>query len=210
MGGHLATPTNIYQMAFVAANSYSMAQQFWLGIKSTSMQDKSFHWDGIQPEILTYSNWDSISPRGNSGNNKDRDRDIPYFDLLSTRGQRDGTTSVRDRLTDGSFRLVYLQKENALVLIGAMLRLLENFSSDNGEIIHVMILTRTFMKANRNIRMFVLHHMNLLVPRHIQMITIVRLDGYLIKIVVIYGQVKRGHIKLLSQLARDTRIHYQN
>ena len=92
MGGHLATPTNIYQMAFVAANSYSMAQQFWLGIKSTSMQDKSFHWDGIQPEILTYSNWDSISPRGNSGNNKDRDRDIPYFDFLSTRGQRDGTT----------------------------------------------------------------------------------------------------------------------
>ena len=210
MGGHLATPTNIYQMAFVAANSYSISQQFWLGIKSTSMQDKSFHWDGIQPEILTYSNWDSISPRGNSGNNKDRDRDIPYFDLLSTRGQRDGTTSVRDRLTDGSFLLVYLRKENALVLIGAMLRLLENFSSDNGEIIHVMILTRTFMKANHNIRMFVLHHMNLLVPRHIQMITIVRLDGYLIKIAVTYGQVKRGHIKLLSQLARDTRIHYQN
>ena len=210
MGGHLATPTNIYQMAFVAANSYSMAQQFWLGIKSTSMQDKSFHWDGIQPEILTYSNWDSISPRGNSGNNKDRDRDIPYFDLLSTRGQRDGTTSVRDRITDVSFLLVYLRKENALVLIGAMLKLLENFSSDNGEIIRVMILTRTFMKANRNIRMFVLHHMNLPAPRHIPMITIVRLDGYLTKIAVTYGQVKRGHIKLLSQLARDTRIHYQN
>ena len=79
MGGHLATPTNIYQMAFVAANSYSISQQFWLGIKSTSMQDKSFHWDGIQPEILTYSNWDSISPRGNSGNNKDRNRDIQYI-----------------------------------------------------------------------------------------------------------------------------------
>ena len=135
-----------------------------------------------------------------------------YLTLISCQpgGPRDGTTSVRDRLTDGSLLLVYLRKENALVLIGVMLRLLENFSSDNGEIIHVMILTRTFMKANRNIRMFVLHHMNRLVPKHIQMITIVRLDGYLIKIAVTYGQVKRGHIKLLSQLARDTRIHYQN
>ena len=84
MGGHLATPTNIYQMAFVAANSYSISQQFWLGIKSTSLQDKSFHWDGIQPEILTYSNWDSISPRGNSGNNADRNRDTRTRTLANT------------------------------------------------------------------------------------------------------------------------------
>ena len=105
---------------------------------------------------------------------------------------------------------VYPQTENVLVLIGAMLRLLENFSSDNGEIILVMILTRTFILVNRNIRMCVLRHMNRLVPRRIQMITIVHLDGYLIKTAVTYGQVKRDHIKLLLQLVRDTRIHYQS
>ena len=135
-----------------------------------------------------------------------------YLILIPCHQEDRGTkrTSLRSsqRLLTDLF--VYLRKENVLVLIGETLRLLGNFSSDNGEIIRVTILTRTFTLVNRNIRMFVLHHMNHLVPRHIQMIIIVRLDGYLIKTAVTYGQVKRGHTNLLLQLARDIRIRCQS
>merc|ERR1711910_204238 len=63
---NVATPTDMFHMSFFAANLYNVAQNTWLGIKSTSTQDKSFHWT-TQPERLQYANWDSQSPSGMAG-----------------------------------------------------------------------------------------------------------------------------------------------
>jgi len=69
---HLATPTNIYHMSFLAANLYSVGHNTWIGVRSTSTQDKSFHWINAEPQRLGYVYWDTISPRGMDGDNKDR------------------------------------------------------------------------------------------------------------------------------------------
>ena len=87
MGGHLATPTNKYQMAFVAANLYSVSQQVWLGIISTAVHDKSFHWDGITPVLLSYSYWDSVAPRGAFPPNDERKCVAAHWGNAQTTGE---------------------------------------------------------------------------------------------------------------------------
>ena len=74
-------------MAFVASNLYSVSQQVWLGIKSTALHDKSFHWDGIDPVLLTYSFWDSTSPRGSSPPNDDRKCVAAHWGNAQTTGE---------------------------------------------------------------------------------------------------------------------------
>lgn len=54
-------------MAFVAANLYNSGRNSWIGIKSTSTQDKNYHWV-TSPERLAYDFWDSQSPRPTAGN----------------------------------------------------------------------------------------------------------------------------------------------
>ena len=53
-------------MAFLSANLYNIGRNSWIGIKSTSTQDKNYHWV-ISPERLNYDFWDSESPRPGSG-----------------------------------------------------------------------------------------------------------------------------------------------
>ena len=69
---NLATPTSIFHMSFLAANLVSVGQNTWIGVRSTSTQDKTFHWVNADPARLGYVFWDTISPRGMDGNNKDR------------------------------------------------------------------------------------------------------------------------------------------
>ena len=60
-------------MAFVGANLYSIGNTAWIGIKASSSQDKWFHWEeGVSPQNICYSNWDSISPRGDQYPNNER------------------------------------------------------------------------------------------------------------------------------------------